>query len=193
MLSRRTFLASAAATLPLPFIVRRAHALAVAHLEADPQTLLSLAHTVLPSALGAAGIRRAADDFRRWMAEYREGAEINHGYGTSRLRSTGPTPATRWTKQLDDLNAAARARHAKPFTALGAAEREVLVRDALKNERVDRLPGVGDANHVAVGLLAHFYESPAATNLCYDARIDRAMCRPLSQSPRKPLPLARNG
>ena len=45
----------------------------------------------------------------------------------------------------------------------------------------------------AVALLAHFYASPAATDLCYEARIGKDTCRPLAQSSRKPLPLARSG
>ena len=191
MLSRRTFLATLAAAAPLPLVVRRAHALAVAHLEADSRTLLALGQAVLPSALGSAGIRRATNDFRRWMAEYREGAELNHGYGTSRLRSAGPTPATRWTSQLEDLDARARRTNGKRFDELSVADRVVLVREALAKERLDRMPGVADANHVAVALLAHFYESPAATDLCYEARIGKNECRPLTASSRKPLPLAR--
>jgi hypothetical protein len=191
VLSRRTFLATIATAAPLPFLVRRAHALAIVHLEADPRTLVALGHTVLPSALGAAGIKRAMDDFRRWMAEYREGAELNHGYGTSRLRTTGPTPATRWTRQLDELEARAQHADGHRFDALPADARARLVRDVLAAERLDRLPSVADANHVAIALLAHFYESSAAADLCYEAQIGRQTCRPLAMSSRKPLPRAR--
>jgi hypothetical protein len=53
-------------------------------------------------------------------------------------------------------------------------------------------PAVGDANHVAVGLLAHFLDSADAADLCYDAQIGKNRCRPLAASSRKPLPLARN-
>jgi hypothetical protein len=51
------------------------------------------------------------------------------------------------------------------------------------------MPSVADASHVAVALLAHFYESPAAGDLCYEARIGRQTCRPLAQQSRKPLPV----
>src|SRR6185503_5629946 len=141
VLTRRGFLASLAATAPLAVVVRRAHAAAIAHLRADPSTLNALAEVVLPAkALGRAGLLHAASEFRDWQTGYREGAELNHGYGTSRLRTTGPTPVTRWTRQLDDLDAAARSAHQKPFAALSIAQRETLVRSALQSQRVDRMP-----------------------------------------------------
>lgn len=192
MLSRRGFLASLASTVPLAVVARRAHAAALAHLEADPSTLDALAEVVLPAgALGNAGTARAAKEFRDWEAGYREGAELNHGYGTSRLRSTGPTPLTRWARQLDDLDAAARNAHQKAFAALSVAQRESLVRAALQGQRVDRMPSVVDAPHVALALLAHFYESPLATDLCYEAHIGKQTCRPLAAQARKPLPMIR--
>ena len=114
-LSRRTFLASLATAVPLAVVVRRAHAAAVVHLASEPATLDALAEAVLPSALGRAGIAKQVAAFREWGAGYREGAELNHGYGTSRLRSLGPTPLTKWTTQLDDLDTRAQAKTTKPF------------------------------------------------------------------------------
>jgi hypothetical protein len=190
LLSRRSFLASLASAVPLAAVVRRAHAAAVEHVQADPATLDALAETVLPAAaLGRAGVLRASAAFRSWGAEYREGAEVNHGYGTSRLRTLGPTPLTRWTKQLDELDAAARAKHQKRFRELAVADRTALVRATLEGQRVDRMPGVVDAPHVALALLAHFYDSTAATDLCYQAQIGRQTCRKLADAPRKPLPM----
>ena len=189
-LSRRRFLASLAGVLPVAVIVRRAHAAAVAHVAADPAALDALAEVVLPSAaLGKAALTKEINAFRKWGAEYREGAEVNHGYGTSRLRALGPTPMTRWTTQLDDLDAAAETKHQKPFHELSADDRADLVRAALQGLRVDRLPGVGDANHVALALLSHFYTSSEANDLCYESRIGDKTCRPLAQQARKPLPM----
>jgi hypothetical protein len=191
MVSRRRFLASLAAAFPLGAIVRRAHAAAVVHLETDPATLDALAEAVLPSSLGRVATRRAAQAFRAWGAGYRENAELVHGYGTSRLRNTGPTPVTRWAAQLDDLDARARTEHQRAFRELAVAERANVVRAALGGQRLDRMPSVASANHVALALIAHFYESPAALDLCYGARIGRETCRPLSAQGRKPLPLLR--
>jgi hypothetical protein len=189
MLSRRSFLTSLAAALPLTALVRRAHAAAVIHLESDPATLDALAAAVLPSELGNAGTTRAAREFREWGAKYHENAELVHGYGTSRLRSTGPTPLTRWTTQLDELEAQAQRTHQRHFHDLTVTQRADLVRAALEGERLDRMPSVGDANHVAIALLANFFDSAAAADLCYNAQIGRQTCRPLSASSRKPLPM----
>ncbi|HTE47666.1 MAG TPA: hypothetical protein VK636_20660 [Gemmatimonadaceae bacterium] len=190
-LSRRTFLAALASAVPLALVVRRAHAAAVVHLQSNPATLGALAECVLPSALGKIGAAKEAASLRDWGAGYHEGAEINHGYGTSRLRTTGPTPVTRWATQLDELDAAARAKHQRAFREVSVADRQAIVRSALAGQRLDRIPAVADANHVAVALLAHFYDSSAAADLCYESKIGKATCRPLSESARKPLPVLR--
>jgi hypothetical protein len=189
-ISRRRFLASLAAAIPLNVVVRRAHAAAVRHLESDPATLDALGQAILPSQLGRAGITRAVAVFRDWGTYYRENAELLHGYGTSRLRTTGPTPVTRWTSQLDALDSTSQSKHGRPFKAVTVAQRVDLVRDAVKDERLDRIPNVAEAKHVAVALLAHFYGSSDAADLCYEARIGRETCRPLALESRKPLPLA---
>ena len=188
-LSRRRFLAALASTFPLAAIVRRAHAAAIAELESDPATLDALAEAVLPSTLGRAGARRAAAAFRAWGVGYREKAELVHGYGTSRLRASGPTPVTRWALQLDDLDARARTDHQQSFRELTIPERAAIVRAVLQGQRLDRMPSIVGAGHVAIALIAHFYESPAAQDLCYGAQIGRETCRPLAAQARKPLPL----
>jgi len=191
-ISRRAFLAWAAASVPAAAIVRRAHAASVGALSptnAPAATLRALGDVLLPTELGDDGRARVVESFRAWMAGYREHAELTHGYGTSRIRYTGPTPVTRWTSQLDALDAAARKEYDSRFALLSVARREQLVRRALTAARLDRMPSVGDAEHVAVALLAHFYASPSATDLCYGAAIGRESCRPLSQSSRQPLPL----
>lgn len=191
-ISRRGFLAWAAGVIPVAVVVRRAHAHAVVALateRAPATTLHALGEVVLPSELGEGGRTRAVDAFRRWISEYREHAELTHGYGTSRIRYAGPTPATRWTSQLDALDAAARKQFGSSFAALPVTQREQLVRAALTGAKLDRMPPVADADHVAVALLGHFYQSSEANDLCYGVAIGRETCRPLAQSTRKPLPL----
>lgn len=189
-LSRRTFLATLATVLPAAALVRGAHAAAVDDLAASPRTLQALGEAVLPSELGPRGTAAAVADFQRWIAGYREDAELLHGYGTSALARSGPTPATAWMRQLDALDATARRARARSFAALPVERRREIVRAELASVKGDRLPPVGRAPHVALALLSHWFASVDATDRCYDARIIKENCRPLATSSRKPLPLA---
>ena len=189
-LPRRRFLLKVAGLLPLPFVARRLHSLATADL--DPRLLRALASAILPTELGDAGIDRTVAGFRQWLDGYREGVELLHGYGTGELRTTGPSPALRWAGQLDTLDAAARKGHNAPFDRLNLAELQALVRNALQNTRLGSLLQFDRAPHLALGLLGYFYTLPEATDLCYRSRIGPNTCRPLSESGRRPLPLAGN-
>lgn len=189
--TRRRFLLGAAAFLPLPFLARRLHGFAVRAL--DPALLRALAEAVLPGALGAAGIERATAEFERWLAGYREGAEILHGYGSGDIHRAGPSPALRWSAQVADLDTAARKNRGASFITRSRQERQDLVRAALGGISAGGLPEVDRAPHIALGLLAHFYSSAAAQDLCYEARIGKGTCRPLADSPRRPLPLRQPG
>lgn len=140
--------------------------------------------------MGQARLEIASDAFWRWMNGYREGAELLHPYGSPRIGHAAPSPVPNWTTQLHALDRAARDKHKKAFAALTVNERQALVREALSDFNGERLPNVVSAPHVALGLLAHFYDSSDATDLCYRARIGRNKCRPLAQNGRKPLPLA---
>jgi len=51
--------------------------------EAD--ALMPLAEVVLPSELGADGRRQAVGAFVRWIRNYKEGADTDHGYGNTRI------------------------------------------------------------------------------------------------------------
>ena len=189
VLSRRSFVAALSAALPVVAFVRRAHALSVEAIASGaPATALrALGEVVLPSELGPERSRQVISDFQRWIDGYRQSVELTHGYGTSRLRFSGPTPATRWAGQLEALDAESRRRHAKPFAAITTERREAIVRQVLSDDRLDRIPTIGEARHVAVALLAFFYDSPAATDLCYQARIGRQTCRPLAQAAMQPV------
>jgi hypothetical protein len=184
--SRRRFILGLAGLIPLALVVRRFHARAVRDL--DPQLLRALGRIVLPSELGAVGIEAAVTGFERWLAGYREGAELLHGYGSGQIQKTGPSPALRWAGQLRELEAAARKR-GKPFSALDSSAQEELIRSKLAGTKSGGLPSVDRAPHVAVGLLAWFYATPEATDLCYGVRIGRNGCRPLSESPHPPVAL----
>jgi len=176
-----------AGTIPAAAIVRGAHSASIAYLTSAPATLDALAVAILPAELGTGPIGQVVAGFRHWIDGYRENAELNHGYGNSRLRFTGPTPATRWAQQLDDLDAAAQAAHGASFAALTVAQRRDLVRPALVAER--GIPSSPDgATHVGLALLGFFYASPLATDLCYEVSIGRNTCRPLGESSKHPVP-----
>ena len=176
-----------AGLIPAAAIVRRAHAASITYLAAAPDTLNALGGAVLPSELGSALTAQVVAGFRRWIDGYRENAELNHGYGNSRLRFSGPTPATRWAKQLDDLDASARAAHGSSFASLTIAQRQELVRPLIAAER--GIPSNPDgATHIALALLGFFYGSSLANDLCYEAAIGKNTCRPLSDSPKHPMP-----
>src|SRR5258705_350770 len=181
MLTRRRFLVWISSALPVAIVVRRADALAAAWIADDAATLRALAEAILPSDLSRDGAAAVARDFQRWIEAYREHAELVHGYGTSALRFARPSPRARWAAQLSELRDVAT----QPLD-----QRRASARRALERERLDRMPDVGSASHVAVALLAFYYGTTGASDLCYQARIGREQCRPLTQSSRKPLPLA---
>lgn len=157
----------------------------------DAATLTALAEVVLPSELGADGARKAARDFTRYVISYRKGAELLHPYGSARIAFTGDSPAPKWRGQLEGLQRDARTRHKRAFSALPAAERRALVNAALANERADRMPNAMGANHVALALVAWYFGTPDATDLCYGVRIAKNQCRPLVNSPKEPAKLVR--
>jgi hypothetical protein len=186
MLDRRKFISTLAAFVPATALVRHAHTLAIEELIASPQTLDALGLAILPSELGEAQMRRVVASFRKWLDDYKEGAELLHGYGSSRLTFAGPTPATRFASQLDALEAAAKSKHGRGFSALTLDERRALAREALAGERGAGMQSPDRANHVTAALLGFFYTSPQATDLCYLAAIGRNTCRPLAKSSERP-------
>ena len=174
--------------LPLP------HALAATGPRQSPQpntTLVALGDAVLPEELGPRGVASAVAEFERWMAGYRPGAEANHGYGTGKIDRTPADPRPQWRSQLAALDAGARRAGGQSFATLDRERRQTLVRTALAGERSDALPNPLLARHIALALIAHFYDSAAATDLCYQARIGRQQCRPLAAQHEKPVELAR--
>jgi Gluconate 2-dehydrogenase subunit 3 len=159
----------------------------------DVATLTRIGEVVLPSELGAAGIARVSRAFAAWIAGFKPGAELVHPYGSADLRFAGTSPLPRWRQQITALQSAARTAHGRGFTAVTRDQREALLRTALANERIDRMPSPLNANHVALALVAYYFGSAEATDLCYRAQIGQNQCRPLVNSPREPLPLARSG
>ena len=169
-MKRRTLLRWLAAIPPL-----RAWAQTAAFPGERSATLRQLAAVVLPSELGAAGVEQTATGFERWVREYRPGAEMDHGYGFTRLRAKPPSPAPAYLRQLQALH----------LTGEPAADRAA-VEAALEEAKVTALPQTPDGRHVATDLMAFYFRSSEANDLCYRAHIGRDQCRGLAGSEKEP-------
>lgn len=199
MLSRRTFvswMSGVGAALGFGVRARPTEAKSAAPEQGAPldgAMVRGIAEVVLPTELGNDGFTRVSRAFTQWAGAYRQGVELVHPYGSTQLRQTGESPALRWKAQLIALDAQARERHQRGFAALTREQRRGLVMTVLASERATRLPDPVEANHVAMALMAWFFASPDATDLCHNARIGRNQCRPLVNAPRQPLPLRDGG
>lgn len=190
MMNRRTVLqwaASAAAVLPFERI----------RLLAQPRDLTpeaiailrDIAPTVLPSSLGAARTTAIVDKFVAWTRGYREGVAMTHGYGHPRLQKTGASPVPGYGLQLAALERAARAKGAR-WSALDVETRRALLDEAFVAAGVRNLPPRPSGLHVVADLMAFYFRSSEANDDCYNAMINREVCRPIDVTMRKPAPLA---
>ena len=152
--------------------------------------LLPIAEAVLPGEIGVDGWRDATTAFVRWIRNYKEGADTDHGYGNTRIRSTGPSPARNYPAQLADLDEAARAKGAGRFADAPIDVRRRIIEAALIAAKVERLPSRPTGAHIASDLMGHYFNSPAAEDRCYHAAIGRDSCRGLPGSDQRPAPLS---
>jgi hypothetical protein len=153
-----------------------------ANFPADRQdTLHALAVVVLPAELGAAGIDQTTEAFVRWVRGYRAGAEMDHGYGMTRLRSKGASPAPNYQRHLEALREA--------LLSGDADSKRQAVTAALEQAKITDLPRTPDGRHVAADLMAFYFRSSDGNDLCYRAAIGRDLCRGLDGSEQTPAPL----
>lgn len=187
-LKRRTLLqwiVSGTAALPLMRVDLRADELSAGHVF----VLRDVATSVLPSALGAKGQDAAVDAFLRWIRDYKEGVPLSHGYGEPRLVRSGPSPAPGYGTQITALQQAAGERGGR-FGALPLDARRAILDAAFKAAGVQNLPARPDGKHVVADLMAHYFRSSAANDLCYNARIGRNTFRAIRVTTVRPRPLA---
>src|SRR5689334_20208099 len=101
---RRTLIQYALTVIgALPFRAARGWAQTAVFPGAFDQALKELAATVLPASLGRQGTDAIADQFVRWVRQYRPGAEMQHGYGITQVRYKAPSPAPLYLTQLEQL------------------------------------------------------------------------------------------
>lgn len=148
--------------------------------------LLAIAEVVLPS---EADHTAAVAAFTSWIDSYKEGADTDHGYGNTRIRALGPSPARNHAAQLAALDAAARAKGAAGFAAAPLDQRRAIVEQAVADAKVERLSARPTGAHVATDLMGHYFNSSTAADLCYRAQIARDACRGLPGSEQPPRPL----
>jgi hypothetical protein len=146
-------------------------------------TLGAIAEVVLPSDADRAA---AVGSFSAWIDNYKEGADTDHGYGNTRIRQTGPSPARNYPAQIAALDAAARARGASSFASASLDDRRTIVEAALADAKIERLVARPNGAHVAADLMGHYFNSSTAADLCYRANIGRDRCRGLNGSERSP-------
>ena len=189
-MKRRTLLqwmAAAPALLPL----HRVRVFAQAR-ELTPEaiaTLHDIAPTVLPSSLDVTRVRATVDKFVVWTRGYREGVALTHGYGHPRLQKSGPSPVPGYVSQLAALDAEARAKGGR-WVSLDLETRRALLDVAFTKAGVRNLPGRPSGQHVVADLMAFYFRSSEANDLCYSALINREVCRPIAITTRRPEPLA---
>ena len=149
-------------------------------------TLLAIAEVMLPAEADRKG---AVAAFTSWIDGYQEGADTDHGYGNTRVRATGPSPARNYAAQMAALDASAKAKGAASFAAAPLEDRRAILTAAIAEARVERLSARPTGAHVATDLMGHYFNSSTAADLCYRASIGRDQCRGLPGSDKPPRPL----
>ena len=194
--SRRSFLKQSAATVAAVSLTGCAPGAgreAAAEVDGDPvvlpgETLRAVAEAVLPAELGSDGRERAVAAFERWSEGLEPVAELGHPYLVPEIRYSGPDPRPGWAAQLQGLEKECTSRHGVSLSDIDVpGRRELLARPLGQGG-----PGLGapaNADHVALALMAHFFDSPTATDLCYGRAIRKVRCRTLDGAENEPEPL----
>jgi len=100
--------------------------------------------------------------------------------------TTGGESRPGWAAQLQGLEKECRARHETTLADLDVAGRRKLLARGVGQAG----PGLGspaNASHIAVALMAQFFASPVATDMCYRRTIAKQQCRGLEGAPAEPL------
>jgi hypothetical protein len=118
-------------------------------------------------------------DFVQWLTSYRSGAERSWGYGHPRKSGTPAIDPATYEAQLTAIAGRARAG-AGELSTLPLDVRGAMAGAALDAANLRGLPGTPDGRHVLADLMSFFFNSSAANDLVYNARIGRTTCRGLA-------------
>ena len=152
------------------------------------ETLRAVGEAVLPDELGDDGRERAVRAFERWSEALEPVAELSHPYLVPEILYAGPDPRPGWAAQLEGLEKECRSRHGVSLADLDVAGR----RELLARPLGEAGPGLGapqSADHITLALMAHFFGSAIATDLCYGRAIRRELCRSIEGAEDEPAPL----
>lgn len=192
MINRRTLLklgGTVAAWRPFARLKVLAQAPPAPAFTADQIKMLGgIAEVTLPSALDADGRDGAVRKFVAWHVNYREGADMGHGYGNSTVRQkSGPAIAGRYGAQFAALDQSARSQGAASFLAAAAPVRRSVVESALNTPQpVNRLPARPTGANLVADFIGLYFNSAGAFDLAYQAAIGRDDCRGLENSDQPP-------
>jgi hypothetical protein len=148
---------------------------------------------LLPASQGNEFLDRQTRRFAQWVNGYRAGAEMEHGYGITRIRNTPTHPGQRYLKELESLGSAARKQHGKPFAQLATGEKRALVESILAEAKISVLPPYPGGSHVIADFLAFYFRGSEANDLCFEAQIGRDECNGFRDVAQPPRPLNRRG
>ena len=151
--------------------------------------LEAIAPVVLPQSLGRRTVRLIVERFLAWLAGYRADVVRDHGYGHPEIRRTPKSPYDRYAEDLAALQGAARERGVA-FARLPADAKRALVEEALRAAGVETLPSRPNGKHIVSDLMAFYFRSSEANDVCYRAAVGASKCRPLSVIAARPKPLA---
>jgi hypothetical protein len=159
------------------------------------QTLRGIADVTLPSSLDADARDTAVRKFVSWHVNYRQGADMGHGYGNSTLRpKSGPAVLPRYSAQFASLDQVARTQGAASFAAAPAAIRRSIVESALNTPQpVNRLPARPTGANLVADFAGMYFNSAGAFDLAYQAEIGRDDCRGLENSDQPPVAIKKSG
>lgn len=192
-MNRRSWLQTVAALAGVLHFGRlRAWAQAASFPQGQTEALRAIGEAVLPESLGVEARERVVTSFTVWLRDWKEGVDRDHGYGFTRIVRTGPSPASHYVAQIEALDAAARARGGT-FAKVSLVDRRAILTDAFAQAKVDNLPGRPNGGHIATDLMAFFFGSTEANDLCYRAAIGKDTCRGLADSDQPPTPLEGSG
>src|SRR6202050_292824 len=149
--------------------------------------LHELAGVVLPASLGRTGTDAAADQFAKWIRDYKPGADTDHGYGRTRIQGLPPSPSAHYAEQLRQLDASSIAK-GEPFAKLERDAQRAILESALQEAKADRIPPRPNGQHVASDLMSYFFHSSHGDDLLYAGMIQSDDCRGLPSSSARPAP-----